>query len=218
MTQLISLKLNPLNKLDISFLSNLKFLKEINLSGKFNSLDSIKNCTDLETIYLSTTIDSFDFFKDLNRVKEVFIDSCLVLNDFTLLNKPTLQKLSVTSVKMLEQIDSLANFESLIFLRIDASRLKVLPNMSKLINLKKLELKYMKIWENPEILNTIPSLEELELQEINTKLKAEEFYFLTKMNTLKTLDFRFMDFNKNRIEKLNNYFKLNDKEDILKIS
>ncbi len=66
MKQLISLKLWGKNKLDISFLSNLKSLKEISLTGKFSSLNSIKDCTELEFIYLSTTIDSFDFFKGLN--------------------------------------------------------------------------------------------------------------------------------------------------------
>ncbi len=116
---------------------------------------------------------------------------------------------------MLDQIN-IENFKNLISLNIDASQLKKLPQLDNLKKLKKLKLGNMKKWENPEVLQTLPVLEELELQEINTKLKAEQFFFLAEMTTLKTLDFRFMDFNKNRIEKLINYFKLTGKEDILK--
>ncbi|MGB4812418.1 MAG: hypothetical protein WBP13_08075, partial [Methylophilaceae bacterium] len=38
-------------------------------------------------------------------------------------------------------------------------------------------------------------------------LKAEQFYFLSEMSTLKALDFRFIDVNKGRIDKLNKAFK-----------
>ncbi len=62
----------------------------------------------------------------------------------------------------------------------------------------------------------MPKLEELDLNEINTKLKAEQFYFLTEIDTLKTLDFRFIDYNKSRIEKLNKIFKEKNKDHILK--
>jgi hypothetical protein len=59
-------------------------------------------------------------------------------------------------------------------------------------------------------------LERLRLREINTKLEAEKFYFLTKIKTLKEIDFRFIDYNKKRINKLNKWFKENKKEDIIK--
>ncbi|RZJ40226.1 MAG: hypothetical protein EOO19_15895 [Chryseobacterium sp.] len=73
----------------------------------------------------------------------------------------------------------------------------------------------MKVWKNPEILQTLPILEDLTLNEINTKLKPEQFYFLTEIKTLKKLDFRFMDYNKNRIEKLTKIFKEKNKDNIL---
>lgn len=146
------------------------------------------------------------------------IDSCTSSNDFAPLNKLSLEELNITSIKMLENIESLANFINLISLRLDASKVKALPIMHNLLKLKKLELCYMKVLENPEIIKTAPALEELELREINTKLKAENFYFLTEMKTLKTVDFRFMDFNKGRIEKLNNHFHFKGKENILKTS
>jgi hypothetical protein len=54
------------------------------------------------------------------------------------------------------------------------------------------------------------------LKEINTKLNSEQFYFLTEMKTLKTLDLRFMDYNKKRIENLIKIFKEKNKDGILK--
>ena len=216
MIQLTSLILGAKKMLDISFIEKLNNLIDINLTGSFVELKPLSSCTELKTIYLSTTINSFDFFKPLNKIEKLYIDSCIATNDFSPFNKSTLTDLSITSIKMLENVDTLANFENLNYLRLDASRVEMLPNLSKLRNLKKLELGYMKAWKNPEILKTLPMLEELELKEINTKLKPEQFYFLTEMNTLEKLDFRFMDFNKKRIEKLTQIFKEQKKDSILK--
>ncbi len=216
MTQLTSLELGPMKKLDISFIEKLNLLTEISLTGSFVAIEPLSSCNELTKLYLSTTINSFSFFKPLNKIQKLIIDSCISTNDFSTFNKPTLSELDITSIKMLENVDTLADFENLKSLRLDASRVETLPNLTKLTNLKKLQLGYMKIWDNPEILQTLPVLEELELNEINTKLKPEQFYFLTEMETLKTLDFRFMDFNKNRIEKLNKIFKENGKDYIVK--
>ena len=170
----------------------------------------------MRKIYLSATINSFSFFKPLNKIEELNIDSCIATDDLSPFNKPTLNRLSVTSIKMLENVDTLAEFENLNSLRLDASRVETLPNLNKLKNLKTLELGYMKVWNNPEALQALPMLQELELKEINPKLKAEQFYFLTEMNTLTALDFRFMDFNRSRIEKLTKIFEEKGKGNILK--
>jgi hypothetical protein len=216
MTQLTALCLAPTKKLDISFIEKLNLLTDIRLFGSFTRLEPVSSCTKLTTIYLSTTINSFDFFKPLNKIKKLVVDNCSATNDFSPFNKSTLIDLSIDSIKMLENVDALADFENLKSLRLYASRVETLPNLRKLRNLKKLELGLMKVWKNPEILQTLPSLEELELNEINTKLKPEQFYFLTEMKTLATLDYRFMDFSKNRIEKLNKMFKEKNKDKILK--
>lgn len=216
MIQLTSLRLEPNKKLDISFIEKLKLLTEISLTGSFFEIDPLSSCNELTTIYLSTTINSFSFFNPLNKIEKLNIDNCIATNDFSPLNKPTLSNLSITSIKMLENVNVLADFENLDSLRLDASRVEKLPDLTKLRNLKKLELGYMKVWENPEILQTLPRLETLQLNEINTKLKPEQFYFLTEMDTLTTLDFRFMDYNKSRIEKLNKVFKEKNKDHILK--
>jgi RecG-like helicase len=55
------------NKFDLSFIKELKELKEIRLTGKFNTLEYLQSCTELKFIYLSTTIDSFDFFSTVKQ-------------------------------------------------------------------------------------------------------------------------------------------------------
>lgn len=216
MTQLTSLQLEPNKKLDISFVEKLSLLTNISLTGSFVEIEALSNCSELTTIYLSATMNSFSFLKSLKKIEKLSIDHCRASNDFSSFNKPCLTDLSITSIKMLENVDSLADFENLKSLKLDASRVETLPNLSGLKNLKKLELVNMKVWKNPEILKSLSKLEELELNEINTKLKPEQFYFLTEIDTLKTLDFRFMDYNKARIEKLNKIFKEKNKEHILK--
>jgi hypothetical protein len=216
MIQLTSLRLGPNKKLDISFIEKLTLLTDISLTGSFVEIEPLSSCNELTKLYLSTTINSFSFFKALNKIDKLNIDNCIATNDFSPFNKSTLTNLSITSIKMLENVDVLADFENLKSLRLDASRIETLPNLTKLRNLKKLELGYMKVWKNPEILQTLPMIEELQLNEINTKLKPEQFYFLAEMDTLTTLDFRFMDYNKSRIEKLNKMFKEKNKDNILK--
>lgn len=216
MTQLTSLQLEPNKKLDISFVEKLSLLTNISLTGSFVALEPLSNCIELTTIYLSATMNSFSFLESLNKIEKLSIDHCRTSNDFSWFNKPSLTDLSITSIKMLENVDSLAGFENLESLKLDASKVKTLPNLIGLKNLKKLELATMKVWGNPEVLMSLPKLEELELNEINSKLKAEQFYFLTEIDTLKTLDFRFMDYNKARIEKLNKIFNERNKDHILK--
>lgn len=216
MEQLTSLRLEPKKKLDLSFIEKLNQLSNISLTGKFMALEPLSSCNKLTNLHLSTTINSFSFFKTLNNIRHLSIDNCITSSDFNQINKETLINLSITSIKMLENVDFLADFQNLQSLRLGATRVKTLPSLAKLTKLKKFEFDCMKVWENPEILQTLPMLEELLLKEINTKLKAEQFYYLTAMDTLTSLDYRFMDFNKSRIEKLNNWFKEKGKDYILK--
>jgi hypothetical protein len=215
MEQLTSLQLAANKMLDISFLENFSNLSSLRLAGKFATLQPISNCKTLQEIYLSTTIQSFNFLKPLHQVQKLYVDDCMASNDFDFFNQPALTQLSITAIKMLENVNALANFEQLHSLTLAAPKVATLPNLSQLKNLKKLELKSMKMWNNPEVLQTLPSLEALELMEINTQLKAEQFYSLSEINTLTTLDYRFMDFNKSRIEKIHTFFKDKGKEHIV---
>lgn len=206
--------LAPSKKLDISFLQNFKNLKKLRLFGA-NSVDVLENNTNLEYLYLQTTIKSYEFARKLLKLKTVIIDRCISTHDFSPLNQPSIEYLGIHSLKMLDNIDSIAAFSHLKEFHLDAARIKTLPSLEKLQNLRKLKLGLMKVWENPDILKTIPNLEELEMSEVNTKLKADDFYFLKDMKSLKILDYRFIDFNKTRIEKLNRFFKENNMEKII---
>ena len=217
MNHLTYLEIYNVNKkaLDIDFLEELIHLNDLRLTAKVKNLEVIGKCRNLEKLYLSTTITNYNFMQSLNEIKVMYIDYCSASNDFSLLNKPTLKELSITSINNLENIDTLKYFSGLQKLRLSSSKLKRLPNMSKLVNLRELELVGLKIWENPEIIKTIPLLEKLELAEINTKLDAEQFYFLAAIKTLKEIDFRFIDFNKKRIDRLNKWFAEKGKENIV---
>jgi hypothetical protein len=216
MKNITSLEITPFDKIiDLLFIDNFIQLKELIIRGKVKHMDSIKKCINLEYLYLSTSIKNYNFIKPLSKLKKICIDNCISTNDFSLLNKPTLEDISIVSIKYLESMDSIKKFKHVKKLRLNASKLKILPEMNKLTNLRELELKHMKLWQNPEILKTIPKLEKLKLCEINTRLKAEQFYFLSEIKTLKELDFRLIDFNKSRIGKLNMWFTGNKKEDVI---
>jgi hypothetical protein len=201
---------------DLICIEGLTDLLELRISGKTKNLDIIGNFTNLEKLYLSTTVKDYNFIKPLNKIENIMIDSCTSDNNFTLLNKPSLKELSICSIKNLEDIDTIRNFRSISKFHLAASRIKLLPKMDNLKELKELRLDLLKLWENPEVLKAIPKLERLELNDINTKLEAEQFYFLTEMQTVKEIDFRFIDFNKKRIDLLNKWFVKNGKESILK--
>ncbi|MDR1912679.1 MAG: hypothetical protein LBQ52_10110 [Helicobacteraceae bacterium] len=202
--------------LDISFIEELSALDTLYIQGKIKTLKPIETCRGLKFLYLSTRINNFDFIKPLDKIEKLCIDYCASTNDFAYLNKPSLKALSITQVKALENIDSLSEFQYLEALALSASRIKKLPDMSALCNLRVLELKGMASLENIEALKTIPKLERLSLQEINTKIKAEEFYFLAEINSLKEVDTRFLDLNKGRIKKITDHFIKRQKAELLK--
>lgn len=66
-------------------------------------------------------------------------------------------------------------------------------------NLRQLELDFMKSLQEIDNLWTAEQLEMLELKEIHTGIKAEDFSGLLKMDSLKQIDFRFIDHGKGRI-------------------
>ncbi|MDR0525774.1 MAG: hypothetical protein LBG90_07885, partial [Spirochaetaceae bacterium] len=192
---IIGLELYAVNqneKLDISFIGKMNLLESLKMTCKIDSLEPIQKCNNLKQLHLSTRIEDFTFLEPLNKIEIIGIQGCYCINDFSLINKESLKELHLASVHTLENIDTIQSFQSINKLCLDASKVKMLPDMSKLVTLKELDLR-LKTWENPEILKTLPNLERLRLREINTKLEAEKFYFLTKIKTLKEIDFRFID-------------------------
>lgn len=207
MNNIEELSLVSRSPIDISFTNKLSRLKSLSLEGRVKSLECLEYNTNLEYLYLQTTINSFQFVHKMNKLKKIIIDSCISTFDFSPLKYVNLEYLGIHSIKRLDNVDSIVDITTLGELHLDASNLKTLPSFSNLNNLKTVSLKNMRIWENPSILKTITNLESLELEEINTKLKAEDFFFLEEIESLKILDFRFIDFNKKRIEKLYTHFK-----------
>lgn len=215
MQWLDELILGTTKKLDLSFVRSLTNLQKIQLVGVFSNLESLAECIGLEKVWLSTTINSFDFLRPLNRLASLQIDSCAAPAHFKAFNHPSLTDLRIFAIDNLQQVDDLAAFENLQKLHLHAVKLELLPDLRNLTQLHTLKLAYMKSWRNPEALQHLPALAHLELSEINTKLKAEQFYFLFDMPSLKKLDYQFMDFNIKRIEALNNECRRRGREDLL---
>lgn len=215
MQQLTKLTLGPGKKLDLSFISAYTNLQDAWLSGSFSGLGNISHCTALEKLILNTTIDSYAFLRPLEKLESLAIDQCAAPFDFKTFNKPSLRSLRLSSVFNLTQVNDLAAFENLQSLKLHAVKLELLPDLRKLHQLRSLELTGMKAWKNPEALQALPALEELRLTEINTRLKAEQFYFLFEMPALQKLDYRFIDFNRKRIEALDAESRRRGREQIV---
>lgn len=206
MQQLSHLVLTPYKKHNLNFVKSLNKLSYLHINGKFDDLGAIGACTSLSSLLMCCPIDSFAFVKSLTNLTTIEIDSCAVKADFSDLNVATLKTLGLTQIKNLESVDFLAAFEQLEHLRLRVSKLKTLPKLNLLKNLTKLNLNYLKVWQNPEILQDLGNLQLLKLEEINPKLSAAQFYFLSDMPALKTVDYRFIDFSKKRIDALNKHF------------
>lgn len=205
------------NKLDISFLEELPDIEYLFLIGKFSDLGKLEACTGLKNLYLQqTTINNLEFLLPLTRLSTLMIDYSRVNCNLTPLEKLNISDLKILSITNLSDVSFLGKMKHLEKLRLDASKVEYLPDFKELKQLECLKLNYMKIWKNPEILKSIESLKELELHEINPKLKAEQFYFLSTMKSLKEVDYRFIDFNKKRIQKLNDFFEKEGKTDLIK--
>ncbi|GAB1856428.1 hypothetical protein MHTCC0001_12630 [Flavobacteriaceae bacterium MHTCC 0001] len=203
--------------LDISFLEKMPNLKHLSLIGKYNDLKILSDCKNLEKLYLQqTTIDNLNFLLPLKKLSHIMIDYSRVNCEFKPLEQSNIYDLTITSITNLRDVSFLKKMKNLKKVRIDASKVEFLPDFLELEKLEYLELNYMKVWKNPEVLKTIKSLKVLKLKEINTKLKAEQFYFLSTMDTLVEIDYKFIDFNKGRIKKLNDFFEKEGKSTLIK--
>ncbi|MDR1197844.1 MAG: hypothetical protein LBK94_02375 [Prevotellaceae bacterium] len=216
MKNITSLEITTFNRItDLLFIDEFVQLKELVVRGTVRHMEAIGKCSNLEYLHLSTTINDYGFIKPLNRLKRICIDSCLSTNNFSLLNKPSLEDISIIAIQRLKNIDSIKEFEHVKKIKLHAIKLKALPAMNNLTNLRELELNHMKSWENPEILKTIPKPEKIKLCSIGAGLKAERFYFLSEIKTLKELDIRFIDRNKMRKDKLIRWMTENGKQNIV---
>lgn len=208
------LQLDTDKPISIDFISNFQKLEDLCLTGKFEDLSPVGKCKNLSSLALKCTVKQLDFVKEI-PLKNLLIDNCRVNCSLDVINIRTLKVLDLSSIIGLEDVSFLSEFRHLEVLGLSLSRVEKLFDFSNMENLKSLELNYMKSLKEIDPIKTAPNLEELELQEINTKIKAEEFDFLSDMPKLKKLDFRFIDFNKKRIEAIRNKLIAAGKQDIL---
>lgn len=215
MTALNALELGARASVDLGFLSSLRQLHELRLSGKFTALDAAADCPALQKIYISATLTSYTALAGIRSLRSLTLDTCAAPLDFSPLNQPTLEYLHLSGIHKLDTVDSLAGFSHLQTLTMRAPHLEKLPDLSGLHALRNLKLDGMKKWGNPEILQTLPNLNTLELAEINTKLTAEHFAFLTSMPNLTKVDFRFIDSGKRRRTQIEALFRQASRLDIV---
>lgn len=197
--QMEFLRIRSPKQQNLDFIRNYKFLKYLELSGKFEDLSPIADCIRLDTLVLNCAIDQLDFVVELPMMKYLAIDSCTLNGSLDVLADSSISMLRLSSVRNLLNIDSLAKLKNLSYLSLSLPKVEHLCDFSQMNNLRQLELDYMKSLQEIENLWTASRLEVLTLKEIHTRIKAEAFDGLTKMECLRQIDFRFIDTGKGRI-------------------
>ncbi len=179
----------------LDFLPSQGNLRALELHGAFKGLESLADCHALQSLYAgSSRLDTDALLASLPDVRSLTLDGCPAPQDLSLLNRPGLESLCLSSIPKLSGLDALAAFSHLQALDVQgAAHLQRLPDMSGMRALRTLALNRLKTWSNPEALQTLPALETLTLQEINTKLRAEQFAFLPALPGLRRVDIRFID-------------------------
>lgn len=209
------LKLRSPKTQSIDFIRSYKFLKYLELSGKFDDLAPIADCIRLDALVLNCSIDQLDFVVDLPLMKYLALDSCTVNGSLNVLADSNVSMLRLSSVRNLVNIDDLAPLDRLAFLHLSLPKVERLCDFSHMRNLRQLELDYMKSLQEIGNLWTADRLEVLMLKEISTRIKAEALGGLTTMECLRQLDFRFIDSGKGRIAALRKRMAEAGKESLL---
>jgi len=209
------LRIRSPKKQNLEFIRNYKFLKYLELSGKFEDLSPIADCIRLDTLVLNCAIDQLDFVVELPMIKYLAIDSCTLNGTLEVLADSNISMLRLSSVRNLVNIDALASLNNLSYLHLSLPKVERLCDFSNMNNLRQLELDYMKSLQEIENLWTASRLEVLMLKEIHTRIKAEALDGLTKMEGLRQIDFRFIDSGKARIAAIRKQMAEAGKEHLL---
>lgn len=202
LSRLDLLVLNGNKVIDLDFIRSFKMLRYLRLSGKFVSLSPIVDCISLDALVLNCGIADLGFVASLPSIQYLLIDSCTLEGSLAPLGDSTLSMLSLSAIRNLTSLDELASLRNLEFLHIAQPKVQRLFDFSKLEKLRQLELVYLKGLKEIDLLWTTRRLECLELKEINPGIKAEAFRGIAEMEHLRQIDFRFIDFNKGRINAL----------------
>ncbi|MDL1164020.1 hypothetical protein P0100_23770, partial [Yersinia pestis] len=138
------LKIRSPKTQNLDFIRNYKFLKYLELSGKFDDLSAIADCIRLDTLVLNCAIDQLDFVVDLPLMKYLAVDSCTLNGSLHVLADSNISMLRLSSVRNLTNIDALAALDHLAFLHLSLPKVERLCDFSHMRNLRQLELDYMK--------------------------------------------------------------------------
>jgi len=193
------LKLSSKKSQNLDFIRNYKQLTYLSLSGKFKDLSPIADCMLLNTLVLNCTIDKLDFVVDLQMIEYLAIDSCTLNDSLEVLADSSIRMLRLSSVRNLVNIEAVGALHNLRFLHLSLPKVERLCDFSQMKKLRQLELDYMKSLREIDNLWTADYLEALELKEIHKGIQAEAFNGLTQMDSLRQVDFRFIDLTKGRI-------------------
>ncbi|MGI2294466.1 hypothetical protein [Paenibacillus sp. GXUN7292] len=200
---------------NLDFIRNYKQLEYLWLSGKFVDLAPIADCMMLNTLILNCAIDQLDFVSELPLIKYLSIDSCTLNGSLDVLAHSNIRMLKLSAVHNLTNIDALGTLHNLAYLHLTLPKVERLCDFSNMKQLRQLELHFMKSLREIENLWTADRLEVLELREINNGIKAEALSRITEMDSLRQVDFRFIDFNKGRIAALSKCMHEAGKEQLL---
>ncbi len=200
---------------DLSFLTNYQELEYLSLRGKFVDLSPIGEVTSLDTLLLSVPIYDLSFISQLPRLKYLSIHDCTLEGSLDALIASTVRILRLAAIRHLTELDILASIPHLACLYLALPKVEQLFDFSRLEHLKQLELDNMKGLRNIEHLWTARHLELLTLREISSAVKAKDLEPLVGLDSLRQLDFQYIDFNKGRIAALREWITQAGKEAIL---
>lgn len=163
-------------KQNLNFIGAFKQLNYLYLSGAFEDLSPIAECTALSTLILNCTIDKLNFIVKLSKLAYLAIDSCSLNCTLDALANSSVSMLRLSSVRKLTSIFELENMDNLNFLHLSSSKIEQLCNFSSIKNLKQLELYSMSSLKEIDPLWTAEQLEVLELRELNKGISALKHY------------------------------------------
>ena len=209
------LSLRSDKKQNIDFIRGYKHLTYLALSGKFEALSPIEDCIRLTTLVLNTAVNSLDFLVDLPFITYLAIDSVPLNGPLEVLAESNLTMLRLSSVRNLTSVDAISHLHNLTSLQLSLPKIEQLCDFSRLTRLVQLELDYMKSLRDIDGLWSASNLEVLMLKEVSKSVTAEELTRLASMNSLRQVDFRFIDTGKQRIAALRKHMLEVGKEHLL---
>lgn len=132
------LLISSLKSEDCTFLSSMKLLKRLRLSGNFQSLNGVESLKNLKELSISQSpkIDSIEPLKELIQLEQLRIECCKSLTNFSVLSKlDSLKELFLSEIDSLQHINKLSQLVKLTFLNCVDGDLSMIKEMKTLQSL-----------------------------------------------------------------------------------